>query len=209
MSHPYELERREMLRHILLLAGASATANLSVGALAAAAKGSERYLDAPAYSTLSAVADTLVPVTDTPGALAADVPASLDAMLANWASPETQEMIVGALGRIDVAAETTTGKRFDALPASERLAFLVEHEKAALEAAPPPKDAPKRGNPFMARAYVVDNGYQRLKELVVTLYYVSEIGMTQELVYEHVPGKWVPSLEMTPGMRPFASPGLM
>ncbi len=38
---------------------------------------------------------------------------------------------------------------------------------------------------------------------------MSEIGMTQELVYEHVPGKWVPSLEMTPGMRPFASPGLM
>jgi len=61
----------------------------------------------------------------------------------------------------------------------------------------------------MARAHVVDNGYQLIKELVVALYYVSEIGMTQEQVYEHVPGKWVPSLKITGGVRPFASPGLM
>ncbi len=54
---------------------------------------------------------------------------------------------------------------------------------------------------------MVDNGYQRLKGLIVSLYYVSEIGMTQELVYEHVPGKWEPSLKLSDGMRPFASPG--
>ncbi len=47
----------------------------------------------------------------------------------------------------------------------------------------------------------------KLKDLVITLYYNSEIAMTQEEIYEHVPGKWVPSLKITPGMRPVAGVG--
>ncbi len=209
MSDSTQFNRREMLRHILVLAGASTTASFSLGALATVAKGADTYLDGQAFSTLSAVADTIVPVTDTPGALAAEVPANFDALLLNWASPETRDMLVSALERIDAAANTATNKRFEELSAAERKAFLIDHEKAALQPAPHPPDAPKGGNPFMARSFVVDNGYKRLKELIVMLYYVSEIGMTQELVYEHVPGKWEPSIELTPGMRPFASPGLM
>jgi len=94
------------------------------------------------------------------------------------------------------------------LAADARNAFLVEYDKAALQAVPLPPDAPK-AHPFMPQVSVVDNGYHRLKGLVVSLYYVSEIGLTQELVYEHVPGPWVPSLKITPGMRPFASVGLI
>ena len=61
---------------------------------------------------------------------------------------------------------------------------------------------------LMGAPSVADPGYHRIKTLVLSLYYNSEIAMTQELVYEHVPGEWVPSLEITPGMRPFAGGGL-
>lgn len=198
-----------MLRYILALAGASATASFSLDALSAVAKGSAKFLDEKAFSTLSAVADTMVPVTDTPGALAAEVPARFDAMLLNWAAPKTRDELVDALQRIDASARSATGKPFQDLSAEDRMAFLVDHDKAALKPAPPPPDAKSSYGLFSAGTFVADVGYQRLKELIVSLYYVSEIGMTQELVYEHNPGKWVPSLELTPGMRPFASPGLI
>jgi gluconate 2-dehydrogenase gamma chain len=209
MSETYQLQRREMLRQIMLLAGASATASVSFSALATAAKGTENYFNAPVLDILSAVADTIVPATDTPGALDAEVPARLDALMLHWAAPETRNMLAGALDRIDLAAKAATGAHFEALSPDARKTFLIKHEKAAMEPAPPPADAQQDGNPFKAKTYVADNGYQRLKELIVRLYYVSEIGMTLELVYEHVPGAWVPSLEITPGMRPYVSRGLM
>lgn len=209
MSDYPQLNRRDLLRHMLVLAGATATANFSLSALAEVARGSEKFLDKMALDTLSAVADTIIPVTDTPGALATEVPARFDAMLLSWASPQTREMVVDALGRINIASQSAMGKPFAGLSADERKAFLIEHDKAALQPAPPPADAVKNNNPFLAQGYVVDNGYQRIKGLIFTLHYVSEIAMTQELVYQHVPGPWVPSLEITPGMRPFASPNLM
>ena len=208
MSESFQINRRDLLRNILVMAGAAATTNFSLTALAETAQGSAKFLAEESLALLSAVADTIVPVTDTPGALAADVPAKFDALLVNWAAPETRAMIVGALRRIDTEAQSATGKPFANLSADERKTFLVEYDKAALQPVPPPPDAPK-GHPFAPRISVVDNGYHRLKGLIVSLYYVSEIGMTEELVYEHVPGKWVPSLKITPGMRPFASPGFM
>ncbi len=208
MSESFELNRRLLLRNILVLAGATFSTNLSLSALAEVARSPDTFLDAKGLDILVAVADTIIPATDTPGALAAGVPAKLDALLLRWAAPDTREMMIASLERIDAAVQAATGKTISALSAEERLAFLLEHDKAALKSAPPPENAPEQVSLF-AKSYVVDQGYQRIKGLVVSLYYVSEIGMTQERVYEHVPGKWVPSLKITPGMRPFASPGPM
>ena len=206
MIEGLHVDRRDLLGHALLLVGAAASASFSAEALAAAASGGKRYLAKSPFTTLSALADTMIPVTDTPGALAAGVPETLDAMLAHWASAPTRELITGGLARIDAAAIAQQGKAFAAIAPQDRLAFLVEHDKAALKAVPPPPGA-KPAHPFAPLVSVADNGYHRLKDLVITLYYASEIGMTRELVYEHVPGEWVPSLKITPGMRPFAGTG--
>ncbi len=56
-------------------------------------------------------------------------------------------------------------------------------------------------------AATMNPGYVKLKELVIALYYNSETAMTKELIYEHVPGKFVPSLPVTPETRPFAGVG--
>lgn len=207
MSEAFDMDRRALLHHALLLTGATvaATAGFSPAALAKAAARPTRFLSAAPFATLVAVADTMIPVTDTPGAVAAKVPETLDAMLRNWAAPATRTLIVDGLGRIDAAARTQQGKPFAALSPDQRKAVLLAHDKAALAPAPLPPGA-KDG--FLTRVVgVADQGYYRLKDLVISLYYASEIGLTQELIYEHVPGQWVPSLKITPGMRPFAGPG--
>ena len=40
--------------------------------------------------------------------------------------------------------------------------------------------------------------FRLLKELVLTLYYLSEMGATKELRYELIPGKWEPWTEISP-----------
>ena len=46
--------------------------------------------------------------------------------------------------------------------------------------------------------------YYKLKDLLVTAYYMSEPGATVELRYEHVPGAWEPSIPLTKDTRAWA-----
>ena len=57
---------------------------------------------------------------------------------------------------------------------------------------------------FDAAQMTADPVYRRFKELVLTLYYLSQPGATRELRYEHVPGKWEPSIEVGPDTRAWA-----
>jgi hypothetical protein len=59
----------------------------------------------------------------------------------------------------------------------------------------------------MAGPSVAKPGFLKVKEMVIALYYVSEVALTQELIYEHNPGEWVPSMKVTPDTRPFAGTG--
>jgi hypothetical protein len=153
---------------------------------------------------MSALADMIIPATDTPGALGANVPALLDAMLLNWASAAKREQVIKALVALESAATSQKGKAFVALSNDERAAVLTDFEKTALK---PQMPKPGAMSGLSLTGEVTDPGYLTLKTLVILLYYSSEIALTQEQVYEHVPGKWEPSIKITPGMRPYASIG--
>jgi gluconate 2-dehydrogenase gamma chain len=189
MDQHFPASRRAIVAGIAALLG---TAALPPAAIAASGEaGAPRTLPPSQFTLLEAVADTIMPASDTPGALAAQVPARLDGLLRDWASPPTREAIVGALARIDSAALTQKGKGFVALSPSERMTMLTAHDADALKSANP------------ALKSVADPGYLRLKELVIALYYYSETAATSELIYEHVPGKYEPSLKVTAQTRPY------
>ncbi len=190
--------RRTLIAELGLLIGAS---SLPASALAVPKKNAKCFLSAPQYATLMSLADTILPTTDTPGALAAKVPARIDSMLAKWASAQTRENILGALGRLETAAKAQKGKSLTALNLAERAELLKPYDAAALKSAPPPPGAPK-GNLFMQQTYVADQGYFQIKSLVLDLYYFSEVGSANELAYVHVPGKFQPSIKLTPQSRP-------
>lgn len=230
MNVNLDMDRRVLLRRALLLVGAAA---MPVGAeaLAAAASTGKRLLDAPRFALLTALADTIVPATDTPGAVVAGVPANVDALLRNWASPTRRTDLIGALDAIDVLAKRGKGKAFAALSPAEREALLVPHDAAALKVvprpAPPPTTPvagastvvdPRQGKTRQGAAQtisllsgppVADPAYGKLKELIVTLFYYSETALTHDLPYEHAPGKWEPSIPVTPQTRPYGGAGLM
>lgn len=202
-TNPDALDRRELLGRMALLLSA---ASLPAEALAAPVAKARRFLKPAQFTLLSAITDTILPATDTPGALAAKVPARLDAMLAGWASAQTRSEIAGALDRVEAAARAQKGKGFAALSAADRTALLAPHDAAALAKVPPPPGTPKAVS-FVPPNYVADPGYLRLKELTINLYYYSETGSANELLYEHVPGKWQPSIKVDARSRPFLGVG--
>jgi hypothetical protein len=191
------VDRRELLARAFFLVGAVAVAGTPDLAIAARPK---RFLKADAFKLLGAVADTIIPKTDTPGALDARVPAKLDAMLVSWASAERRIELVTALKRIDAVANEKAGKPFTALPAQVRYDLLAAHDSAALKQVP---ETRKLGamEAMMAGPAVADPGYAKLRELIILLYYYSEEALTSELPYEHSPGGWTPSIKLTPETR--------
>ncbi|KPF93673.1 hypothetical protein IP81_02915 [Novosphingobium sp. AAP83] len=203
MTNPMLIDRRTLIERALMLVGAGAAAStFSVSALAAAATRTKPYLDSSTFALLTAVADTIVPRTDTAGAIDAKVPASIDALLVNWASGERRYQITEALAEIDSLARTALGKGFAQLSATERLALLKGHDAAALKTTA--SQAPRSIKNLMAGPAFVNPGYGKLKELIVLLYYVSEPALTQELSYIHAPGEWQPSIPVTSETRPAA-----
>jgi gluconate 2-dehydrogenase gamma chain len=199
-----DLNRRQWMQQALLLIGATA---VPIDAVFAAPKTRrKRFLAAPYYQLLIALSDTIMPTTDTPGAVAAAVPAKFDGMLRDWASTETKTLIIDALDRLNAAAKAANKTDFAALSVTARTAFLRPYDAAALAKVAPPVNAPK-SKPFASRHWVTDNGYLKIKQLIVALYYNSEIAMTQELIYDDVPGEWQPSIKVTKASRPWAATG--
>jgi len=196
-----EVDRRAMLARMLVLTGAAATSGFSVEALAKAAKQDRPYLDPKVFALLSTIADTLVPRTDTPGAVDVRVPALLDHMLVNWASGERRYEITQAMLTIDSKAQTTFQRPFVELAATERSKLLNEHDRQSLKVLPA-KGGRGGAAELMAGPNYADRGYAKLKELIVLLFYMSEPALTQELSYVHAPGEWKPSIPVTPDTRP-------
>ena len=122
------------------------------------------------FMLLEQVADTMIPGTDTPGALAAGAPAFIRDMLTDWASAGTRTEILTVLEAIDRQAWAQSGAAFLELSSERRLAVLKRFDEDALSRQDP--------------------AYGKFKYLVLVGYYQSEIGATQELRYELVPGAW-------------------
>ncbi len=177
-----QLSRRGMLRNIMLLAGIAAIPHGKANALFSG----PQSLPAPTLTLFAAVADTIVPETDTPGASGAGVPAAFDKLVANWASPAQRAALIAALDAIEAKAFSERGVGFAVLDPESRFALLDAYDRAQTGGA----------------------DYAKLKELVVTLYYLSEAGATVELRYEHSPGAWEPSIPVTSDTRNPGGPGL-
>jgi len=119
---------------------------------------------------MTALSERVLPTTDTPGAIAADVPAFIEKQLADWARPEDRVPIIAGLDAIEARC-------------------LQDYKVAGARATPAQHDAlltlamndglPSGGAFFTA-----------FRQLVITGYYTSEIGITQEREYLPVPGEY-------------------
>jgi glucoside 3-dehydrogenase (cytochrome c) hitch-hiker subunit len=177
MVHDLMLQRRQVFQGLLALS--------AVGGLAAcggAEEGSSGQIAgavAPGVFTgeemalISAVAQTIIPKTDTAGAVQAGVPETLQSLATDWGDADFQQYWKSGLAALGSALTSETGAAFTQLSPSEREAALSAFDTKVFSGE-------------------VDNGFYRdFKATVVQAYYMSEPGATEELAYEPVPGEWI------------------
>jgi Gluconate 2-dehydrogenase subunit 3 len=145
-----------------------------------------RTLNPHQNATVVAMTDLIVPATDTPGAKGALVNEFIDLILTEWATEEERANFLGGLAGVDKQSNDLFGKDFiDASPAQQTAllrsmddAAMAEHARAPRE----PEMARERDKQLQGNFWVVFKG--------ITLhgYYTSEIGFTQELKLQIIPG---------------------
>lgn len=176
------LDRRSFISSTLLAIGATGAAFPGWTSLEAATRGKARFFDAQRSAVLDAVAETIMPRTDTPGARDAGVPKRFDMLMKAWASAQTRTDFARVLDEIEASARQANPKGIAALASAKQLEVVAAYDKAKM----------------------ADPAYRKFKALILSLYYLSEPGATQELRYEHVPGAWEPSIPVTADTRGYA-----
>ena len=206
MNVPFEMDRRALLGRILLLAGA---ATLPAGCidLGKDSGGSNFKFDTAQTAGLSAIADTLIPKGTTFGALDVGVPKQFEGLMRDWASQETRDMMVATLASIEKAAKDAKGKDFAGLTPAERVEVLTPIDAAALKPAAP-KPGEKKLPLFTGPTYS-EPGYAKLRQLIIYLFYYSEPAQTKIFDYVHNPGRWDPSIPVTPETRQSGGLGMI
>jgi gluconate 2-dehydrogenase gamma chain len=162
------LDRRALLLGAVFMVGGAA----ALTRFTRQSAGSDRApaLSSDQFALLEQVADVIIPATDTPGAIDAGVAVFVRDMLEVWASTQTRAELTGVLDAIEKRSWARHGASFLELAPERRLDLVREFDEEALS-----RD---------------DVAYGRFKYLVLVGYYQSEIGATQELRFELVPGAW-------------------
>ena len=162
------LDRRAMVLGAVFLVGGAAA--LTRFARRSTGSGRGPALSPGQFALLEQVADVIIPATDTPGAIDVGVPVFVRDMLEVWASPETRAELIGVLDALEKQSWAKHGASFVELPPERRFDLVRTFDEEALGREDP--------------------AYGRFKYLVLVGYYQSEIGATQELRFELVPGAW-------------------
>jgi len=164
------LSRRALIGRLIGLAAFA----LPGGALAAPGSGvpvrPKSFLSTGELQFLAAIADTIIPATETPGAIGAGVPKTVQLLLSKWASVDTR-----GRWRTNLA-----------LLSKELGIGFVHAQPAAREARLGLLDAAVFAQPNHRLS-----GYRDIKNVIATAYYLSEPGATVELDYLPVPGDWM------------------
>lgn len=210
-----DITRREALRRAAWLLGGTLSAPTIAAVLAgcgdrrtaATADWTPRTLTPEQRAMVVAIADTIIPETDTPGARAAQVDQFVDILLTDHFAPAEKERFLAGLTRLEARTRRTHKKGFTELTPAEQAAIVGELDRLAFReetlakatpgGAPPSPRAQESdvqieqgvgGNPAEAVSPPPDAAdvgresfFRKMKELAVVGYYTSEVGQTQEL----------------------------
>ena len=158
------------------------------------------------HSTITELADTIIPATGSPGAKAAGVGPFIAMMIAECYPEKIQKIFVDGLDDLDKRSESKFSNSFATINAEQRTSVLQElveelkkkkaedAEKAKANGTKKDPGAPKKDPSF----------FQLAKELTVLGYFTSEIGAKQALEYSAVPGKYESCIDMKPGQKAWA-----
>ena len=196
------MQRREALR-ILMAGGVLPVLSTDVLAFFQGAHPASSYslrtLNPHQNDTVVAMIDQILPATDTPGAKAARVNEFIDVILTEWATEDERKNFLSGLADVDKQSNSLYAKDFAAASVDQQLALLRSMDEAAAVARSVPQDRPPYWEPGGRDIQLQDDFFTVFKNMTVHGYYTSEIGFTQELKRQIIPGAQHGCTQLAPG----------
>jgi len=115
-----QIDRREAIRRTALLAGVALAPDWLDFALRAQAPAARTYLSAAQGAALSAVAERILPKTDTPGAIDVGVPAFIDRFYGEFMNAADRRLLASILEDIEQAARSAHSAAFASLASAQQ-----------------------------------------------------------------------------------------
>jgi gluconate 2-dehydrogenase gamma chain len=193
------MNRREALR--LLAAGitlpllpGTLLAEMRAARDVAGASPVPRTLNPHQYATVKAMADAIIPRTETPGATDVGAADFIDLMLTEWYDTSDRDRFLGGLGDVDALSKEMFGKNFIDGSSPQQGEILALLGEKMTEEAQRSRDraAEETGSSSDSK----ESFYPMLRRLTLTAYYTSEAGATQELHFEIIPDRHDECAEM-------------
>ncbi len=174
------MNRREALKNVAFIVGGSVIgANLFLqGCTRPASKEVASLFEGNAPDFLGELAEAILPKTSTPGAKEAGVGEFIPVMIRDCYEEKDQKAFLEGFNDVDDRAKKEFNKGFMELSAEEKLQFVNKYDKEAKEYQGKKKD--EDSNHF----------FTMLKQLTLTGFFTSEVGMKQALRYVKIPGKF-------------------
>ena len=145
-----------------------------------------RTLTGHLNDTVVAMIDQIIPATDTPGAKGARVNEFIDLILTEWATAEERKNFLDGLGGIDKQSLALYGKNFSDATVEQQVVQLRAIDAAVMTNR---SVRPRHGNTVpKPDSQLEGNFWEVFKRITIHGYYTSEIGFTQELKLEIIPG---------------------
>lgn len=160
------------------------------------ARGTPLRVLSPQQSELVAtIAELILPETDTPSARAARVHAFIDLALADWFDAADRDRFLAGLADVDARARSGGASDFLHAPPARQVEVLTALDNEVAQE----RDADRAGVKWRGRAAAPDKAFfQTMKRLTLVGYYTSQIGFTQELHAQVIPGRYDGCVPLAP-----------
>ena len=169
-SGPNGIDRREAIRRAALLAGIVLAPHWLTLADSVRPLAQPRYLTPAQLAIAGAIADRIIPRTDTPGAADVGVPAFIDLLYGEFMTEAERQLLTDGVGGVEAAARSAHGASFPTLAADRQDVLL--RNIAGAEKSP-------------------DGGFFGLiRSATVLGYFTSEQVGRNVLHYDPVPGRY-------------------
>ncbi len=190
------MNRREALSAVGILLGGTVVGSAAFleGCNSGGQKAAGLPLDPDTLNLLNEIADTILPTTPkSPGAKAANVATFMNTMVIDCYEERDQKIFLEGIDQLQTACQIKFNSSFMDSTPEQRTSLLIEldHEQKSYS------KLRKKEDPA--------HYFRMMKELAILGYFSSEIGCTQALRYEAVPGRYEGCVPYQPGEKAWAT----
>ncbi|MEI9917755.1 MAG: gluconate 2-dehydrogenase subunit 3 family protein [Bacteroidota bacterium] len=146
---------------------------------------------------IAELAETIIPETDTPGALSAGVGPMIVKLVRDCTPAPSQNNFLRGLIEVDSFSNSQFGQSFIACSSDQRMQVLKHMEE--------------QGKPFpgivgkVEKRLAGESFFALLKKYTIVGYATSEAGATKGFAYDYIPGKYVGNTPLEPGQKGWAT----